>query len=98
MNYEVIDDAIAYRTMPDSVPAAAVGAEVAFEVDDVDETMSQGRSVLLVGPARVVTQPDVVRRLAEHAHTEPWAGGKREMWVSIQPKRLTGRRIRPADQ
>lgn len=98
VNYEVIDDAIVYRTMPDSVPAAAVGAEVAFEVDHVDEVMSQGWSVLVVGPARVVTEHDVVRRPAEQVHTEPWAGGKREMWVSIQPKRLTGRRIRPADQ
>ncbi|MFE8946894.1 DUF1918 domain-containing protein [Streptomyces sp. NPDC007856] len=98
VNYEVIGDAIVYRTMPDSVPAAAVGAEVAFEVDHVDEVMSQGWSVLVVGPARVVTEHDVVRRPAEQVHTEPWAGGKREMWVSIQPKRLTGRRIRPADQ
>ncbi|WP_330342137.1 DUF1918 domain-containing protein [Streptomyces sp. NBC_00557] len=98
VNYEVIDDAIAYRTMPDAAPAAAVGAEAAFEVDRVDEAMSQGWSVLLVGPARVVTEPDVVRRLAEQAHTEPWAGGKREMWVSIQPKQLTGRRIGPSDR
>jgi nitroimidazol reductase NimA-like FMN-containing flavoprotein (pyridoxamine 5'-phosphate oxidase superfamily) len=97
VNYEVIDDAIAYRTEPDSVPAAAVGAEVAFEVDHLDDAMSQGWSVLAVGPARVVTEPDVVRRLAGHAHTEPWAGGRREMWVSIRPTRLTGRRIRPAD-
>ncbi|MGW2745570.1 DUF1918 domain-containing protein [Streptomyces sp. NPDC001450] len=98
VNYEVIDDAIAYRTTPDSVPAAAVGAEVAFEVDHVDEALSQGWSVLVVGPARVVTEPDVVRRLAEHAHAEPWAGGEREMWVSIRPRRLTGRRIRPVGQ
>ncbi|MER6122119.1 DUF1918 domain-containing protein [Streptomyces sp. NPDC001795] len=98
VNYEVIDGAIAYRTAPDSVPAAAVGAEVAFEVDHMDEAMSQGWSVLVVGSARIVTEPDVVRRLTEHAHTEPWAGGAREMWVSIQPRRLTGRRIQPADQ
>ncbi|MFJ4731996.1 DUF1918 domain-containing protein [Streptomyces sp. NPDC088770] len=98
VNYAVIDGAIAYRTAPDSVPAAAVGTEAAFEVDHVDEAMSQGWSVLVIGPARVVTEPDVVRRLAEHAHTEPWAGGVRELWVSIQPRRLTGRRIKPADQ
>lgn len=97
VNYEVIDDTIAYRTAPDSLPAAAVGAEVAFEVDHVDDAMSQGWSVLAVGPARVVTEPDLVKRLSGHAHTEPWAGGEREMWVSIRPTRLTGRRIRPAD-
>ncbi|MGW5661303.1 pyridoxamine 5'-phosphate oxidase family protein [Streptomyces sp. NPDC003758] len=98
VNYEVIDGAIAYRTAPDSVPAAAAGKEVAFEVDHVDEAMSQGWSVLVVGPARAVTEPDAVRRLAEHAHTESWAGGRREMWVSIRPERLTGRRIRPSGQ
>ncbi|CAM5573683.1 pyridoxamine 5'-phosphate oxidase family protein [Streptomyces aurantiogriseus] len=98
VNYEVVDDAIAFRTAPDSAPASAVGTEVAFEVDHVDEAMSQGWSVLAVGPARVVTDPDEVRRLAQHAHTTPWAGGEREMWVSIQPTRLTGRRISPRDQ
>ncbi|MFI9150631.1 DUF1918 domain-containing protein [Streptomyces sp. NPDC053367] len=98
VNYEVVDDTIAFRTAPDSVPAAAVGTEVAFEVDHVDEAMSQGWSVLAVGPASVVTEPDAVRRLAQRAHTEPWAGGAREMWVSIRPTRLTGRRITPADQ
>ncbi|WP_155056077.1 DUF1918 domain-containing protein [Streptomyces blattellae] len=98
VNYEVVDDAIAFRTAPDSVPAAAVGAEVAFEVDHLDEAMSQGWSVLAVGPARVVTEPEAVRRLVDHAHTTPWAGGEREMWVSIQPRRLTGRRISPTEQ
>jgi hypothetical protein len=56
-------------------PAAAVGMDIAFEVDHVDEAMSQGWSVLVVGPASVAIEPDAVRRLAEHAHTEPWAGG-----------------------
>jgi nitroimidazol reductase NimA-like FMN-containing flavoprotein (pyridoxamine 5'-phosphate oxidase superfamily) len=98
VNYEVVDDALAFRTAPDSVPAAAVGSEVAFEVDHVDAVMSQGWSVLVVGPARVVTEPETVRRLTDRAHTKPWAGGDREMWVLIQPTRLTGRRIDPADK
>lgn len=98
VNYEVVDDAIAFRTTPASAPAAAVGTDVAFEVDHVDEAMSQGWSVLVIGPARVVTEPEAVRRLADRAHTKPWAGGEREMWVSIQPTRLTGRRISPPDQ
>jgi hypothetical protein len=44
-----------------------------------------------------VTEPDAVRRLIEQAHTTPWAGGEREMWVAIRPVHLTGRRITPAD-
>lgn len=98
VNYEVVDDAIAFRTAPGSVPAAAAGAEVAFEVDHLDEAMSQGWSVLAVGPARAVTEPGEARRLAERAHSTPWAGGERGMWVSIRPARLTGRRITPAER
>ncbi|MEV5875422.1 pyridoxamine 5'-phosphate oxidase family protein [Streptomyces sp. NPDC052101] len=98
VNYEVVDDTIAFRTVPDSVPAAAAEREVAFEVDHVDEALSQGWSVLAVGPASVVTDPEAVRRLTQQAHTTPWAGGEREMWVSIRPTTLTGRRITPADQ
>ncbi|MEU6577565.1 pyridoxamine 5'-phosphate oxidase family protein [Streptomyces sp. NPDC046805] len=96
VNYDVVDDAIVFRTAPDSVAAAAAETEVAFEVDHLDEALSQGWSVLAVGPANVVTDPDAVRRLAQHAYTTPWAGGEREMWVSIRPTSLTGRRITPA--
>ncbi|MEV7409863.1 pyridoxamine 5'-phosphate oxidase family protein [Streptomyces althioticus] len=98
VNYEVVDDAIVFRTRPGSVPAAAAGNEVAFEVDHVDEAMSQGWSVLAVGPATTVTDPDALRDLARRAHTEPWAGGTRDTWVSVRPTRLTGKRITPADQ
>ncbi|MGQ5637848.1 MULTISPECIES: pyridoxamine 5'-phosphate oxidase family protein [unclassified Streptomyces] len=98
VNYEFVDDAIVFRTAPDSVTAAAAEREVAFEVDHVDEALSQGWSVLAIGPARMVTEPEAVRRLVRHAHTTPWAGGAREMWVSIEPTNLTGRRITPAGQ
>ena len=98
VNYEVVDEAIVFRTAPDSVPAEAVGTDVAFEVDHLDEARSQGWSVLAVGPASVVTDPDAMRALARRAHTTPWAGGDREMWVSIRPTTLTGRRITTADR
>ncbi|WAX81484.1 pyridoxamine 5'-phosphate oxidase family protein [Streptomyces sp. KMM 9044] len=96
VNYDVVDDAIVFRTSPGSVPAAAVGSDTAFEVDHMDEAMSQGWSVLAVGPARLVTDPGSIRRLDENAHTAPWAGDEREMWVSIRPTSLTGHRITPA--
>ncbi|MEU1515603.1 DUF1918 domain-containing protein [Streptomyces sp. NPDC005811] len=98
VNYEIVDDAIAFRTAPDSLPAAAVGTEIAFEVDQVDDDLSRGWSVLAVGRANVVTEPEAVRGLTEHAHTPPWAGGAREMWVSIRPTSLTGRRITAEDR
>ncbi|WP_153541684.1 DUF1918 domain-containing protein [Streptomyces sp. RB17] len=98
VDYDVVDDAIVFRTAPDSVAAAAAERDVAFEVDHLDEALSQGWSVLAVGPASVVTDPDTVRRLTRHAHSTPWAGGARAMWVSIRPRSLTGRRIGPAER
>ncbi|MGW0607700.1 DUF1918 domain-containing protein [Streptomyces sp. NPDC002640] len=97
VNYDVVDEVIVFRTAPGSIPAAAVGPEVAFEVDHVDEATSQGWSVLVVGPAHVVTEPDQVRKLADLTHTEPWAGGRRGMWVAIRPTRITGRLIAAAE-
>ncbi|MFJ9346387.1 pyridoxamine 5'-phosphate oxidase family protein [Streptomyces sp. NPDC101237] len=98
VNYEVVDETIVFRTAPHTVAARAAETEVAFEVDRVDDALSQGWSVLAVGRASVVTDPDAVRRFSRHAHTTPWAGGEREMWVSIRPASLTGRRIGPADR
>ncbi|MFG2881812.1 DUF1918 domain-containing protein [Streptomyces sp. NPDC048297] len=98
VNYDVVDEAIVFRTAPGSLPAAAAGLEVAFEVDHLDEAMSQGWSVLAVGPASVVTDPDAAGRLTRLAHSTPWAGGERAMWVSVRPTSLTGRRITPAER
>lgn len=97
VNYEVVDDAIAFRTAPDASPAAAVENEVAFEVDHVDDALSQGWSVMAVGRARAVTDSDAIATLEEQAHTKPWAGGRRTLWVSIGIDRLTGRRITADD-
>lgn len=97
VNYEVTDGMIAFRTAPGSTAAAAAGSEVAFEVDHIDDAMSQGWSVLVVGRGRAVTDPETLRRLEGAAHTEPWAGGERSMWLVVDMERLTGRRIMPAD-
>ena len=59
VNYRVIDGAIVFRTSPGSkMSAAAVGAVVAFEVDDYQLADRSGWSVLAVGTAEVVHDPD----------------------------------------
>ncbi|MEU7058006.1 pyridoxamine 5'-phosphate oxidase family protein [Streptomyces sp. NPDC046197] len=97
VNYEMVDDTFLFRTSPEAAPAAAAGAEVAFEVDHIDDATSQGWSVLAVGRAEAVTDPATVRRLDERAHSDPWVGGSRTLWVRVHPARLTGRRITSAD-
>ncbi|MFF4351249.1 helix-turn-helix domain-containing protein [Streptomyces sp. NPDC001530] len=93
VNYSVIDDAVVFRTTPDTTPAAAVGTQVAFEVDHIDDALSQGWSVLLRGHAHEVTDPDAVRRLEERAYSGPWVGGERNLWVRIDLDSITGREI-----
>jgi hypothetical protein len=94
VNYSVIDGTIAFRTAPGSAIAAAVGPNVAFQVDHVDEALSQGWSVLVQGSVRAVTDPDVRRRFDALAHSRPWAGGEeRDLWVRVEQDRISGRRI-----
>ncbi|MFI6408117.1 helix-turn-helix domain-containing protein [Streptomyces sp. NPDC050548] len=93
VNYSVVDGAIVYRTAPGALPSRAAGCQVTFEIDRIDEAFGEGWSVVALGRARTVTDADDVRRLTEHAHSTPWAGGSREEWVRIDALSLTGRRI-----
>ncbi|MEU1199110.1 pyridoxamine 5'-phosphate oxidase family protein [Streptomyces sp. NPDC005813] len=93
VNYGVVDDAIVFRTSPGATPALAAGSEVAFEVDRIDDAFSEGWSVLVRGHGRAVTDEEEARRLTGLARSEPWAGGRRELWVRIDVRTVTGRRI-----
>ena len=68
-------------------------AELAFEVDHLDETMREGWSVLLVGGMERLEDPDEVAALVKSHGHEPWPGGARNLVLRIRPRRVTGRRI-----
>jgi transcriptional regulator with XRE-family HTH domain len=91
VNYRVVDRTVVYRTAPGTVSAGAVGHRVAFEVDQVDDALSQGWSVLVVGPADHPAEAD--RPQEGHGPT-PWAGGPRDLLVRISPDTVSGRIIR----
>ncbi|WP_329347836.1 pyridoxamine 5'-phosphate oxidase family protein [Streptomyces sp. NBC_01261] len=93
VNYSVVDDAIVFRTASGATPSLAVGRRVAFEVDRIDDAFSRGWSVLVRGHGRAVADSGEARRLADGAHSRPWAGGERELWVRIDMQAVTGRRI-----
>ncbi|AJF63176.1 helix-turn-helix domain-containing protein [Streptomyces vietnamensis] len=96
VNYQVVGREVMFMTAEDSslAKAAAAGVTIAFEEDQVDEAFSQGWSVLLVGPARTVSDPATARALRDAAYSKPWAGGERDTVVVLTPHRVTGRRIR----
>ena len=73
--------------------AAAVGAVVAFEVDDFDPLYHSGWSVVVTGPARELTDPDELARV-RRAHLPRWSPADGHV-IAIDPAIVSGRRIIP---
>jgi hypothetical protein len=72
--------------------AAARNAVVAFEIDQFDQKLATGWSVVVIGHARVITEPS---ELAE-MHTlplTPWTPGEPAHYIAITPELLSGRRL-----
>jgi transcriptional regulator with XRE-family HTH domain len=65
---------------------------VGFEIDRIDETFSEGWSVVVCGRANRVDDPEEVLRLSS-LDLEVWAGGERHVLVKITPVTVTGRVI-----
>jgi uncharacterized protein len=93
VNYRVVDGAIVFRTAPGTkMTAATVDAVVAFEADDYHLADRSGWSVMAVGRAEVVSDPDpAVARAA--AGLAPFVDGDRHTIVRIDPLFLSGRRL-----
>jgi transcriptional regulator with XRE-family HTH domain len=95
VNYVVIEDDVVFRTALDTAVATSVldadAAEVAFEVDRIDDALQQGWSVLVVGSPRELTDPHL--REVLHRDLQPWAAGPREVFVAIRMERVSGRRL-----
>lgn len=96
MNYVKVEDAVILRTVAFGVAARdALDQQVAFEVDEIDDFLEAGWSVLVVGPARLLTD-EQREQLAQGAAPEPWAEGPRTLFVSVTCQQVTGRRLIPA--
>jgi hypothetical protein len=65
---------------------------IGFEIDRIDDAVSEGWSVMVTGFAHQVDDPE---RLVEHAAAglSPWAGGYRPALVAIAVDEITGRVI-----
>ena len=93
VNYAMAGHTVIFRTAPDTLLAGYLDGPAGFEVDRLDEALSQGWSVLVTGRAVRVTSEVDVRRLERHTDIRPWAGGARDVYVRIIPRKITGRRI-----
>jgi hypothetical protein len=68
---------------------------VAFEVDHAEAASGVGWSVLIRGAGHEIGMdrvPGLLRQMRE-AFPHPWAEGVHSVWVSITPRKITGRRL-----
>ncbi len=71
--------------------AASAGQVVCLEVDDVDTEYHTGWSVMVVGPARVMTEPAELAA-ARNLPLRPWVGSG-DAYVQIRAGIVSGRRV-----
>jgi nitroimidazol reductase NimA-like FMN-containing flavoprotein (pyridoxamine 5'-phosphate oxidase superfamily) len=95
LNYVLAEDRLVFRTSPENeVAKFALDRPVAFEVDQVDEFMQSGWSVLVSGTAEELPRASL-RAMDVGETPEPWASGVRSLYLRIPLARITGRRVHP---
>ena len=99
VNYQLYEGTIVFRTTPDSTTdedlrtgIANAEYKVAFEIDDFNTAARTGWSVLIQGSAHHV-ESEAERASVAGAGVDPWPGGDRELFLRINPSRVTGRRV-----
>ncbi len=94
VNFATSQDDIVFRTSADSeLVHALTGGPISFEVDHIDDALTEGWSVLISGHAQVITDPDELAS-AQGLGIHPWASGARDVYVRLTPTQTTGRTIR----
>ena len=93
VNFKMLETAVVFRsTEHGSIGAIEPGDPVSFEIDRIDDAMSEGWSVLASGTAHRVSEPAELLRV-EALGVEPWAGAGRNAYFCIAVTALSGRRI-----
>jgi len=96
LNYALVDQNVIVRTVAyGTVARSALDQRVAFEVDEVDEFLQAGWSVLVVGPAQLLTDAQL-KQLRLGTGPEPWAEGPRTLFISVACQHVSGRRLIPS--
>jgi nitroimidazol reductase NimA-like FMN-containing flavoprotein (pyridoxamine 5'-phosphate oxidase superfamily) len=83
---------VIFRTVESVATAVELEETVSFEVDRIDDAMSEGWSVLATGNPYRVENPQERHEL-EILDVEPWAGGVRNVFMWIATETLSGRVI-----
>lgn len=94
VGFVVHKDAVVFRTTPYSeLSTYGWNVDLAFETDRFHGDVRLGWSVVAVGRAQVVEDPDEIRRIRSLDGPEPWVAGTRHLYVRLMWRQLTGVRL-----
>jgi nitroimidazol reductase NimA-like FMN-containing flavoprotein (pyridoxamine 5'-phosphate oxidase superfamily) len=94
VNYSVVSEAVVFRTSAYGMVANHDwSSPMAFEVDHVDYADHKGWSVVAIGQAERVEDPEELDHIKRTWDPRPWAGGTRPLYVRLAWDELTGRRL-----
>lgn len=79
------------ETLAEFTARASPGIVVAYEADEFDWTTETGWSVVVVGTALPVEDPERLARIGRELN--PWINGPRNTAIAISPTIVTGQRI-----
>ena len=91
--FDESSESVVFRTEVGSgFQALLRSAEATFEIDGIDEYARTGWSVIMIGVADEVTNPNEISRLDGLA-LDSWAPGQKAHWMRIRAATVSGRRI-----
>lgn len=91
VNYAVVGETVVFRSAPGSKLDQGPRTPACFEVDEFDDDLRSGWSVLVAGRLEEIDGHE-----AAGAGVVPWAPGDRSHWMRLVPRLITGRRVGPA--
>ena len=96
VNFEVFGDSIVFRTTPyTELGLHGPGAKAVFEVDALDAVQQTGWSVVARGQLHVVADAAENSAIRLGQDPQPWASGVRRLYLQLEWRELTGRRLEP---
>ena len=95
VTYALYNGEVVFRTSPyGPLAALAQPTNVAFEIDEIDQSAGTGWSVLVRGRAEAVVRPYDLARVWAMDGLVPWATGTRNLIIAITPRTVTGRAVK----
>lgn len=93
INYRVDGESLIIRTTPyTTLGTYGRNARLAFEVDHLDHDYKTAWSVIALGRAEMIEDPEELASL-RFARPTPWAGGDRHLYLRLKWEELSGRQI-----